>query len=132
MTIMRPKEKGKITPNGVSLEKHENETVVFFTELGYDIELIPPSNSPKSKTPDFIMGGIAWEMKSPQGKSKTSLEHIVKKASKQSENIIIDLSHSKMKEDTAIREVEKCFYQISSCRRLKIITKNHILLEYKK
>lgn len=30
---------GKIIPNGVSLEKHENDTVVYFTDLGYDIEL---------------------------------------------------------------------------------------------
>ncbi len=129
---MRPKKKGKITPNGVSLEKHENETIVFFTELGYDVELIPPSNSPKSKTPDFMMGGVAWEMKSPQGKSKTSLEHIFKKATRQSENIIIDLSHSKMKEEIAIKEIEKRFHQTSSCRKLKIITRSHKLLEYKR
>lgn len=132
MKNMRTKKRGKITPNGVSLEKHENETVVFFTELGYDVELIPPSNSPKSKTPDFMMSGVAWEMKSPQGKSKTSLEHIVKKATKQSENIIIDLSHSKMKEEDAIKEIEKCFNVSNSCRKLKIITKSHNLLEYKK
>lgn len=129
---MQSKKKGKITPNGVSLEKHENETIVFFTELGYDIELIPPSNSPKAKTPDFMMNGVAWEMKSPQGKSKSSLEHIFKKAIKQSENIIIDLSHSKMKEEIALKEIERRFDQTSSCRKLKVITKNHRLLEYKK
>lgn len=119
-------------PNGVSLEKHENETIVFFTELGYDIELIPPSNSPGSKTPDFMMSGVAWEMKSPQGKSKTSLEHIFRKAIKQSENIIIDLSHSKLKEEIAIKEIERRFKQTSSCRKLKIITGSHRLLEYRK
>ena len=129
---MPPKKKGKIIPNGVSLEKHENETVVFFTELGYDIELIPPSNSPKSKTPDFMMSGTAWEMKAPQGKSKTSLEHIVKKAAKQSENIIIDLMRSQVMEEVAVKEITKCFNQTGSCRRLKIITKSHKLLEYKK
>ena len=50
---------GKIIPNGVSLEKHENDTVIFFTNLGFNIELIPPSNTPKAKTPDFIMDGKA-------------------------------------------------------------------------
>ena len=53
---------GKIIPNGVSLEKHENNTVVFFTNLGHNVELIPPSNTPKAKTPDFMMDGQAWEM----------------------------------------------------------------------
>ncbi len=132
MHIMRPKKKGKITPNGVSLEKHENETIVFFTELGFDIELIPPSNSPKAKTPDFMMAGAAWEMKASQGKSRTSLEHIVKRATKQSENIIIDLTRSKVTEDVAIKEIERCFRQTNSCRKLKIITKSHNLLEFKK
>ena len=124
--------KGKIIPNGVSLEKHESETIVFFTERGYDIELIPPSNSPKAKTPDFIMNGVAWEMKSPQGKSKTSLEHILKKAIKQSKNIIIDLRRSKLKEEIAIKEIKKRYNQTNSCRKLKIITKSQNLLEYKK
>ena len=123
---------GKITPNGVSLEKHENNTVIFFTELGYDIELIPPSNNPKTKTPDFFMNGIAWETKSPQGKSKSSLEHILKRALKQSENIIIDLARLKIDEQTAIKEIIKRFKQSKSSKRLKIITKNRKLLEFKK
>lgn len=124
--------KGKIIPNGVSLEKHENETVVFFTELGYDVELIPPSNSPKAKTPDFIMNGVVWEVKAPHGKSKASLEHIVKRATKQSENIIIDLLHSQIEQRLAIKEIKRCFKQVGSCRRLKIITKGRGLLEFKK
>lgn len=124
--------KGKIIPNGVSLEKHEYDTIVFLTTLGYDVELIPPSNSPKSKTPDFTMAGVPWEAKSPHGKSKTSLEHIVKKAAKQSENIIIDLAHSKMSESIAIKELKKYFLQISTCRRLKIITKARQVLDFKK
>ena len=128
----RKNKKGKIIPNGVSLEKHENETVVFFTELGYDVELIPPSNSPKVKTPDFIMDGSEWEMKSPCGKSKVSLEHMVKRATKQSENIVIDLARSKMDEGIAVREIERCFAQISLCRKLKIITKSRKLVEYNK
>ena len=35
---------GKIIPNGVVLETHEMATVVFLTEKGYNIELIPKSN----------------------------------------------------------------------------------------
>ena len=126
------KKKGKIIPNGVSLEKHESETVVFFTDLGYDIELIPPSNNPKTKTPDFLMNGVEWEMKSPHGKSKNTLEHIFKRAKRQSENIIIDLTHAKIAEDIAVKEIKRRFAQSKSCKRLKIITKDHRLLEFKK
>lgn len=126
------KNKGKIIPNGVSLEKHEYDTILFLTTLGYDIELIPPTNTPKSKTPDFIMKGKAWEMKSPQGKSKTTIEHTFKKAVKQSENIVIDLVRTKMGERNAIKEAKRCFLQTKSCRRMIILTKRHKCLEFQK
>ena len=98
---------GKIIPNGVSLEKHESDTAVFFTNLGFNVELIPPSNTPKSKSPDFIMNGKAWEMKSPQGKSRVTVEHAFKRAAKQSENIIIDLRRTKIPSNQSKISLEK-------------------------
>lgn len=41
LDIMPRMKKGKIIPNGVVLKNHENATVVFLTELGFDVELIP-------------------------------------------------------------------------------------------
>ena len=125
------KKRGKIIPNGVSLEKHENETVVFFTELGFTIELIPPSNTPKAKTPDFLMNGVAWEMKCPQGKSYNSLEHIVANAAKQSENIVIDLRHSPLDEEKAISVIVRRAKQIRKIKRFKVIAKNQKVLDIK-
>ena len=123
---------GKITPNGVSLEKHENETVVYFTNLGYNIELIPPSNTPKAKTPDFMMDGKAWEMKSPQGKSRVTVEHAFKRAAKQSENIIIDLRRTKIPTDQVKTSLEKLFKVSRRIRNLKVITREQELLDFKK
>lgn len=47
--------KGRIIPNGVVLEVHEYRTVLFFTELGYDVELIPKSNKPGEHSADIMM-----------------------------------------------------------------------------
>ena len=124
--------KGKIIPNGVLLEKHEYTTVLFFTKLGFDVELIPQSNIKGVHTPDIIIDGIKWEIKSPQGKSKASLEHAFRKARKQSENITIDLRRSKIVEEVAIKEICRRFNQTVSCKKLRIITKNCMLLEYQK
>ena len=123
---------GRITPNGVSLEKHENETVVYFTNLGYDIELIPPSNTPKAKKPDFMMDGKAWEMKSPQGKSRVTVEHAFKRAAKQSENIIIDLRRTKIPTNQVKASLEKLFKASRRIRNLKVITREQELLDFKK
>ncbi len=81
--------KGKIIPNGVILEKHEYKTVLFFTELGIDVELIPKSEKEGVHTPDVIMNSLKWEMKSPKGEGKYLMQNTIQKAVKQSENIIL-------------------------------------------
>jgi hypothetical protein len=123
--------RGIITPNGVALEKHENDTVVYFTELGYDIELIPPSKSPKSRQPDFIMNGLPWEMKSPMSNGSRTIEHAVRSASKQSENIIIDLRRSKMDDERAMAQIKFHASKRTNIRRLIVIIKKGAHIDIK-
>lgn len=37
---------GKIVPNGVRLQAHEYDTVLYFTEMGKEVELIKPLYTP--------------------------------------------------------------------------------------
>lgn len=129
---MKPRRKGKIIPNGVVLETHENATVVYFTELGFDIDLIVPSRTPGQKSADFMMDGIAWEMKCPMGKSQTTIDHMFQKAVKQSGNVIIDLRNAHADEEKSLAVINKRYKQMRTCRRLKIITKTGELLEFNK
>ena len=89
------KKKGKITPNGVVLKTHENATAVFLTEQGFDVELIPASNIEGVHTPDIKMDGLKWEMKAPLGEGNQLMENTIQRALRQSQNIIIDLRHTK-------------------------------------
>ena len=112
---------GKIIPNGVSLEKHENDIVVFFTNHGKTIELIPPSNTPGAKTPDILMDGIYWEMKSSIGGSLKTLEHTIDRATKQSENIIVDIRLSKIPKDKIEAYLMRLFKSRRSIQRMIVI-----------
>lgn len=123
---------GKIIPHGVSLEKHENDTVVFFTNLGKTIELIPPSNTPCSRRPDFIMDGIEWEMKSPHETKNIVVERAFHKALRQSCNVIIDLRGAKGEDTIAINHLQKCFIASKKAKRLYAITKQCQLLDFAK
>ncbi len=76
---------GKITPNGVSLEKHEYATVLLLTEMGYDVELVPRSNREGEHTPDIIIDNVKWEMKSPTGETRNTIKNIIQSALRQSE-----------------------------------------------
>ena len=115
--------KGKIIPNGVVLKTHENATVVFLTEQGYDIELIPKSNVTGVHSPDIIMNRLKWEMKAPKGDGKYLINNTIQKAVKQSRNIIIDLRRAKRHQSKCLREIENEFKRSNSVDRIIVITK---------
>ena len=124
--------KGKITPNGVVLEKHESATVVFLTEQGLDVELIP--HRPKEhrvKTPDIRMKGRFWEIKSPKSAGARTIEHAMRSAGTQSDNIILDLRRSKMAEEKCLSRIKHELSFRKNIRRLLVITKSQQLLDLK-
>lgn len=49
-----------------------------------------------NKTPDVTIKGIDWEIKSPLGKGRHVIEDQLKRASKQSLNIVIDVRRCKL------------------------------------
>ena len=49
-----------------------------------------------AKTPDVAINGIEWEIKSPLGRGKHVIEDQVKRASRQSLNIVIDARRCKL------------------------------------
>ena len=57
-----------------------------------DIRFIPRENY---KTPDFLIEGIKWELKSPTGTGKYNIQHCLQDALKQSTYVIIDSRRSK-------------------------------------
>ena len=126
------KKKGKITPNGVVLKTHENATAVFLTEQGFDVELIPASNIEGVHTPDIKMDGLKWEMKAPLGEGNQLMENTTQRALRQSQNIIIDLRHTKRHQTKCLRELEKQFLNKKGIKRLKVITKSGKTLDFEK
>lgn len=126
------KKKGKIIPNGVVLKEHENATVVFLTELGYDVELIPKSNIKGVHTPDIKIGKVKWEIKSPKGEGGSLMKNTIQRALKQSRYIIIDLRRTKRHQAKCLRELKRQFDNSKSVHRIIVITKSGQILEFRK
>lgn len=124
--------KGKIIPNGVVLKEHELSTVIFLTELGYDVTLIPKSNQAGIRTPDILINDIPWEIKSPKGEGKSLMKNTLQKAVRQSSNIIIDLRRTKRYQSKCLSELQKEFAISRGARQLKIITKSGQILDFAK
>lgn len=126
------KRKGKIIPNGVVLREHEYKTVLFLTELGMDVELVPKSNKFGEHTPDMRILGLFWEMKAPKGEGKYLMANTIQRAVRQSANIIIDLRGTKRHQSKCLAEIEKEFLKSRSVRRIRVITKGKRLVDFNK
>lgn len=61
------------------------------------------------KTPDLLIRGRIWELKSPRGNSKNTIRNNIKTARKQSENIIIDLRRCKLREMKSISRIKDVY-----------------------
>ena len=93
--------RGKVVvPANANPWPHELRVAKILALAGYAVEFIPETNT---KTADILLDGIEFEIKSPKSANANSLEHILKKAVKQSCNIIIDTSRMKNVRDDNIR-----------------------------
>jgi hypothetical protein len=130
--VMTIKTGKTIIPPSVLPERHELQAASLFASLGYDIEFLIPNRSKGIRTPDIKMNGILWEIKSPSGNSKYTLQHAFKNALKQSVNIIFDLRLMKAPEEKSITKLKNLFTASKNIKRLLIITKSLKLLDFKK
>lgn len=120
---------GKLESHGIVLQRHELDTIKFFLKRGKDIELIVPSNTPHNKNADCAMDGLFWEMKCPMGKSLATVEHLFRKAVRQSENVIFDLRNIRIDSEKVANLLCRLFIMSKRARRIKIITKDGFLIE---
>lgn len=125
-------EKGILKNNGVHLEDHEYATVKLLLGIGLNIELIPTSQVKGMRTPDISINGVLWEIKSPTGGGKNTIKHTFQNATHQSNNIIVDLRRCKLQQDLAIKELEQRFSLSKRIRRMKIITNDEKIIDFKK
>lgn len=113
-----------ISDLNVPPEKLEYETAKYFSDLGKEVKFIRPSSIPKMHSPDILMDGVEWEIKTPIGDGKRTVESCLRRALKQSQNIIIDLRHTKSSEANNIAKLEKEFHRLPKLKKLYIIKKN--------
>lgn len=112
-----------IEPIGLKPRPRKHELVAAETlarHLKTDILFISTTLRP---TPDFLINGLLWELKSPQGKGKNNIQRQLQYANRQSENVIIDASRSKIHGNKIKREVVHQFKMTKSVKRLIFISK---------
>ena len=118
-----------IIPTGLkpSTARYEISAAILLADyFGTDVEFVPRSNQ---KTPDFLIGGVKWEIKSPTGTGKYNVQHQIKAAAKQSGNVIFDSRRSKIHMTKLRNEVARQFKYSKAVKRLVLIDKNKTIFE---
>lgn len=127
---MRKQKIGKvILPSGVAPWPHEMRVARILSDAGYTVEFIHKVNI---KLADIFLDGIEFEIKSPKTSKANSLEHILKKALRQSANIIVDSSRMRAINDAKIQSF--LVHQARSRKRIKrimLVTKSGYIIDIK-
>ena len=121
-----------IIPETVYPKPTKEELAAAYLLLEYfktDIEFIPRGNI---STPDFLINGVKWELKSPTGIGKYNIQHLLHHAVKQSLNIIVDARYSKMHIARIKNELKLHSTTTSKCvKRLLLIDKQRNIIVIK-
>ena len=91
------------------------------------VEFLTPIDDYKRKTPDFKMLGIYWELKSPVSSSKNAIINCIKRAAKQSQNIVMDIRRSKFNVDNAASVLKNELVKRQSLKRILLISKEKVV-----
>jgi hypothetical protein len=75
------------------------------------------------KTPDIVVNGVRWEIKSPIGKGKRNLQHQIHRAIRQSKNIAFDARRSKIDIRKTRNYLNNYVKEDKRIKRLVLITK---------
>lgn len=112
---MKSKKSGVFTPSDREPWEHERRVAEILARAGHYVEFLAEGSL---RTPDIRVDGvIEYEIKSPESARAITIERAIKKALKQSRNIIIDASRMKDARDDRVRNT--LIFQARSRKQIK-------------
>ncbi|MBR3132273.1 hypothetical protein IKG33_02605 [Candidatus Saccharibacteria bacterium] len=90
-----------IIPANTNPWPHEIKVATILASAGHNVIFLKKSNL---HTADILLDNMEFEIKSPKSANSNSLEHLLKKALKQSSNIIIDTVQMKNSRDDKVKK----------------------------
>ncbi len=125
------KNKGEIRiPAGINVWKHELSTANALAQAGYVVEFLPTKDIKDTKSPDILMDGEKWELKAPKTDKLSAIERNLKRATKQSSNIVIDSHRLRKIHDSTIQALLlQKFKQQKTIKKLLFVNRKHQVID---
>jgi len=103
-------------------KEHElSAAMILANHFKKDIIFLRPQTS---RTPDIDIDGIKWEIKSPLGQGKRTIDNNFSAARGQSENIVMDLRRIKMHQNKADARIRFYLSTPHHFKKVLVITKS--------
>lgn len=125
-------EKQKYMVNGTTYKVDGKHVILHPTEpemevaailsgkYGKHVEFVPQVVFPQGvKTPDYLIGGDRFDLKSPIGRGKNVIYGLIAKKRRQADNFIIDISECPL----SVKEVERQIESLYTSPRLGFLEK---------
>lgn len=125
--IVHVEEKKESRPRPHETEAAEKIAQIFKSDLVF-------MRRRASKTPDLyvLRTNKMWELKSPKGGSKYTIQNNLRETDGQSENVIMDLTRAKLSDKQGIsRAKEFIKKERSRIKRLKVLKKDGKIIDIK-
>jgi hypothetical protein len=84
------------------------------------------------KTPDFAINGCNYELKTPLTSNIRSINNIIHLATKQSENVVMDIRKSKITEKRMSLVCNERLKSLKKLKRIVLIVNNKKVLDFSK
>ena len=111
-------------------EAHEIDAAyILARHYQCEVKFLIPISDFKRKTADIIMLGVEWEIKSPIGKSKYTIQDQFRRASKQAKNIVLDTRRTKLKDDLIEKYILAALKKRPSIKKVILINKLQKVVE---
>lgn len=92
-------------------EQEREVAAILCGKYGKHIEFVPQVMVPQgTQTPDYLIDGELFDLKSPTGRSKNLLYNVVAKKRKQASSFIFDVTDCSLSEDEIIRQAEALYF----------------------
>lgn len=119
-----------IIPANVSPWPHELKTAHALAQKGYVVEFVEVNTSRGVKSADVVIDGVLYEMKSPKTDKLSAVERNLKRATKQSGNIIIDSRRmSKLRDATIQKFLLQKLTQQKTIKQILFINRKHEVID---
>lgn len=121
-----------IAPSNVNIQEHEMNTARAIADLGHDVEFVHRNMGKRITSADVVIHGVLWEMKSPTSGSRKAIERNLRKAGRQSPNVIIDSQRIKgLSNDAVEKAIGAYLPHIKSIKRLWFLNRKRKIFDIK-